>query len=108
MCNHESDNTQVQIKSFSAVKTGISYLIVLFHNLIMFVVKLNAFASVTPGTLISTLKQFTMTYRIKKLVDSQNTLNSAFTSAISLTDFANTCSLPHQPAYTGSASQGIP
>lgn len=66
MCNHESDDTQVQIKSFSAVKTGISYLIVLFHNLIMFVVKLNAFASVTPGTLISTLKQFTMTYRIKK------------------------------------------
>lgn len=29
MCNHESDNTQVQIKSFSAGKTDIWYLTVL-------------------------------------------------------------------------------
>lgn len=30
MCNHGSDDTQVQTKSFSAVKPGISYLIILY------------------------------------------------------------------------------
>lgn len=42
MCNHESDDTQVQVKSFSLVKTGISYRIVLYEHTshhLMFVLK---------------------------------------------------------------------